>query len=92
MEIMLAQKVTGARARAHTSSCGAMAPPSGQHDHLLGRVVRAQEEGSEPVAGAGPGQEGERTARLREVNAHPRQYFPFCSSRSPIFFFGFTSC
>lgn len=79
-------------ARAHTNSCGAMAPPSGQHSPLLGRAVRAREEGSELVSGAGPGQESARAALLREVNALPRLYFPFCSSRFPIFSFGFLSC
>lgn len=85
MEVILTRQATGARARALPCSCGAMAPPSGQQRPLVGRAVRAQEEGSELVAGAGPGQESERTALLREVNAHPRLYFPFSASNVPPF-------
>lgn len=48
-------------ARAHRRSSRAMAPPGGQSVPLLGRAVRAQEEGTEEVAWAGPGQARERT-------------------------------
>ncbi len=79
-------------ARARTSSCGAMAPPSGQHCPLLGCAVRAQEEGSGLVAGAGPGQESERTALLREITAHPGLHFPFCAACMNLFLLDFPSC
>lgn len=69
-----------------------MAPPSGQQRPLLGCAVRAREEGSELVAGAGPGQESERTALLWEVNAHPGLYFQFSSSCFLLFSLGVLSC
>lgn len=83
MEVITVQRAAGARARAHTRSSRAMAPPGGQQVPLLGRAVRAQEEGTEVFAGAGPGQARERTALLREVNAHPRRYFPLVPPASP---------
>lgn len=86
----MGQYAMGTRARAHTGSSGARAPPSGQW-RTLGCALRMQEEGSEVVAGAGPGQGSERTALLREVNAHPRLYSPFLIPQ-PLFFLGFPFC
>lgn len=89
MEAITVQGAAGARMRAHTRSSRAMAPPGGQRVPLLGRAGRAQEEGTGVLAGAGPGQAREPTALLREVNAHPRRYFPLLPPASPHSFSGF---
>lgn len=53
MEVITLQRAAGARTRAHRRPSRAMAPPGGQQVPLLGRAVRAQEEGTDV---AGPGQ------------------------------------
>lgn len=66
----------GTRTRAHTGSCKATAPPSGQLRALRCAHRRRRRRAQELGAGAGPGLEGERTVLLRDVNAHPGFYFP----------------
>lgn len=66
MEVITVQRAAGARTRAHTRSSRALAPPGGQQGLLLGRAVRAQEEGTEVFARAGPAQARVRTALLRD--------------------------
>lgn len=89
MEVITVQGAAGARMRARTRSSRAMAPPGGQQVPLLGRAGRAQEEGTGVFAGAGPAQAREPTALLREVNAHPRRYFPLLPPASPLSFAAF---
>lgn len=66
MEVITVKRAAGARTRAHTRSSRAMAPPGGQQGPLMGRAVRAREEGTEVFAGAGPGQARVRTALLQD--------------------------